>query len=42
MGNASTEVKRRANYVTSSNTDGGFARAIERYILEDPRTEKIT
>jgi Cof subfamily protein (haloacid dehalogenase superfamily) len=34
MGNASTEVKRQANYVTASNTDDGFARAIERYILD--------
>jgi Cof subfamily protein (haloacid dehalogenase superfamily) len=41
MGNASTEVKRQANYVTDSNSENGFARAIERYILDTPRDERI-
>lgn len=41
MGNASTEVKRQANYVTDSNSENGFARAIERYILDAPRNERI-
>jgi Cof subfamily protein (haloacid dehalogenase superfamily) len=41
MGNASAEVKRQANYVTDSNTEDGFARAIERYILDAPRNERI-
>jgi hydroxymethylpyrimidine pyrophosphatase-like HAD family hydrolase len=33
MGNASPEVKRRADKLTASNTEDGFAQAIERYIL---------
>jgi len=33
MGNASPEVQRAADFVTTSNGEGGFARAIERYIL---------
>ncbi len=33
MGNASEEVKRRAAHVTSSNSEDGFAQAVERYIL---------
>ncbi len=33
MGNASTEVQRAAHRVTSSNTEDGFAEAVERYIL---------
>jgi hydroxymethylpyrimidine pyrophosphatase-like HAD family hydrolase len=41
MGNASTEVKRQANYVTASNADDGFALAIERYIFREPRRERI-
>jgi hydroxymethylpyrimidine pyrophosphatase-like HAD family hydrolase len=41
MGNASTEVKLQANYVTDSNSEKGFARAIERYILDAPRNERI-
>ena len=37
MGNASTAVRGRANYVTASNANDGFALAIERCILEhDP------
>jgi len=41
MGNASADVKRQANYVTASNADEGFALAIERYILDRPRNERI-
>jgi len=41
MGNASAEVKRQANHVTASNADDGFALAIERYILREPRSERI-
>ena len=33
MGNAEDTVKRRATYVTTANTDEGFARAMEQYIL---------
>jgi hydroxymethylpyrimidine pyrophosphatase-like HAD family hydrolase len=33
MGNASDEVQRQATYVTASNDDEGFAKAIERYVL---------
>jgi Cof subfamily protein (haloacid dehalogenase superfamily) len=33
MGNASAEVKASATYATSANTDDGFARAIEEYVL---------
>jgi Cof subfamily protein (haloacid dehalogenase superfamily) len=33
MGNASEEVQRQASYVTASNEDEGFAKAIEQYIL---------
>ncbi len=33
MGNASEAVKQQAKYVTASNREDGFARAIERYIL---------
>ena len=33
MGNASSEVKKQAHHVTGSNTDDGFAQAIERHIL---------
>jgi Cof subfamily protein (haloacid dehalogenase superfamily) len=35
MGNASPEVQRAARRVTSSNTDDGFAEAVEKYILSD-------
>ena len=37
MGNASTEVKQQADYVTASNADDGFALAIERFILNSRR-----
>jgi Cof subfamily protein (haloacid dehalogenase superfamily) len=33
MGNAGTEVKQQADVVTAANTEDGFARAIERYVL---------
>jgi len=33
MGNASEEVQRRANHVTASNEDEGFAKAIERFVF---------
>jgi hypothetical protein len=33
MGNASPEVQQQATYVTASNEDDGFAKAIERFIL---------
>jgi len=33
MGNANDEVQRAAMFVTSSNTEEGFARAIERRVL---------
>ena len=33
MGNASEEVRRQATYVTASNEDEGFAKAIEEFIL---------
>ena len=36
MGNASPQVQRKADFVTDSNRDDGFAKAIERFIL--PRT----
>ena len=33
MGNASPDVQRTARYVTTSNEDEGFARAVETYVL---------
>lgn len=33
MGNASSDVKARAHFVTASNDEDGFAAAVERYIL---------
>ncbi len=38
MGNASPEVQRAADFVTDSNSDDGFARAIERFILGGGRS----
>lgn len=35
MGNASLEVQRTARRVTASNTEDGFAEAVEKYILPD-------
>jgi Cof subfamily protein (haloacid dehalogenase superfamily) len=37
MGNASAEVKARATYATAANTDDGFAKAIEKYVVGDAR-----
>jgi hypothetical protein len=33
MGNASKEVQAEANFVTDSNEEEGFARAIEHFVL---------
>jgi hydroxymethylpyrimidine pyrophosphatase-like HAD family hydrolase len=33
MGNASKDVQRQATYVTASNEDEGFAKAVEEFIL---------
>lgn len=33
MGNASPEVRKEARFVTASNNEGGFALAVERYLL---------
>jgi hydroxymethylpyrimidine pyrophosphatase-like HAD family hydrolase len=33
MGNASPEVQASATYVTSTNEDEGFAKAIEEFVL---------
>jgi Cof subfamily protein (haloacid dehalogenase superfamily) len=35
MGNASEEVQRAANYVTTSNDEEGFANAMERFVLHE-------
>jgi hydroxymethylpyrimidine pyrophosphatase-like HAD family hydrolase len=41
MANANAEVQRAATFVTSSNTDDGFARAIERFVFGDgPRRDE--
>jgi hydroxymethylpyrimidine pyrophosphatase-like HAD family hydrolase len=37
MGNASAEVKASATHTTASNTDDGFAKAIETYVLGEGR-----
>jgi len=36
MGNASPEVKRQATFVTDSNEDEGFAKAMEHFVLQRP------
>ena len=38
MGNASPQVQRKADFVTDSNSDDGFANAIERFILGGGRS----
>jgi Cof subfamily protein (haloacid dehalogenase superfamily) len=38
MGNASPQVQRTANFVTDSNRDDGFAKAIEQFILGGDRS----
>ncbi len=42
MGNASLEVRRTARYVTSSNEEEGFARAVDSFILAGPPTAEAT
>ncbi|MGV8996167.1 MAG: Cof-type HAD-IIB family hydrolase [Parvibaculaceae bacterium] len=42
MGNASPEVQQAADFVTDSNNDDGFAKAVERFILGDARTSAPT
>jgi len=37
MGNASLDVQHAATFVTTSNTEDGFARAMERFVLR-PQT----
>ncbi len=37
MGNASSDVQRAARMVTRTNADGGFAHAVERYVLRRAR-----
>lgn len=37
MGNASCEVQRTARYVTTSNSEDGFANAVDRFILGEQR-----
>jgi beta-phosphoglucomutase family hydrolase len=37
MGDASVEVKRAARHVTSSSEQDGFAHAVERFVLHEPR-----
>ncbi len=38
MGNASSDVRKAADFVTDSNRDDGFAKAVERFILGDARS----
>jgi Cof subfamily protein (haloacid dehalogenase superfamily) len=38
MGNASPDVKKAANAVVASNSEDGFAQAIEQFVLEDARS----
>jgi len=43
MGNASPAVKRAANFVTDSNSDDGFANAVERFVFGNDRSnEQVT
>ena len=42
MGNASDEVKRQASAVTDSFNDEGFAKAVERFLLDAPDREEAT
>ena len=41
MGNASPEVQRAADFVTGSNSEDGFAAAIERFILGTKRSDDV-
>jgi Cof subfamily protein (haloacid dehalogenase superfamily) len=40
MGNASPQVQRAADFVTESNSEDGFAKAIERFIIGDNRSNE--
>jgi Cof subfamily protein (haloacid dehalogenase superfamily) len=40
MGNASPEVQRCARFVTTSNEDDGFASAVDRIVLGEPRRDR--
>ncbi len=40
-GNASAEVQRQAQYVTTSNEEEGFANAVERFILGSNNSERV-
>jgi hydroxymethylpyrimidine pyrophosphatase-like HAD family hydrolase len=42
MGNATEEVQQQATYVTASNDDEGFAKAIEQYVLPRAGTATLT
>jgi Cof subfamily protein (haloacid dehalogenase superfamily) len=42
MGNASPEVQKSATYVTSSNEEEGFAKAMEQFILKKARRRDLT
>ncbi len=42
MGNASEEVKRQANAVTDSYDNEGFAKAVERFLLNAPAATEVT
>lgn len=37
MGNASEEMKARADYVTDSNAEDGVAKAIEKFVLKESK-----
>jgi hypothetical protein len=41
MGNASPQVKRKADFVTDSNGDDGFAKTIEQFILSGDRSHAL-
>jgi len=39
MGNAAPEVRKAADFVTESNRDNGFAKAVQKFILEPARSD---
>jgi hypothetical protein len=41
MGNANPQVQRAADFVTGSNSEDGFAHAIESFILGDSRSQAL-
>ena len=41
MGNASTEVQKAATFVTTSNEDEGFAKAMEEFVLQQGTTTRV-